>query len=316
MTPPRRLLPAPSPALIAALLPVLTACHAAATLPGELQLTDAWAGRAHEYSSAAWVDDELWLMPQYPRRDSAGTMQVPVFPRDRVEAACGSRAELAPDLARIRGAAHLFDEPGFEGFEGLTATPGHIYLLIEYGGARMNGVLVRAAVTGEREWTFDPDWRINLDPPVQLFNMAFEGITTREDGSLLILFERNGETLFREPYALIVDVATRELTPVPIAAIPHRVTDLSGMEDGSFWALNYRWEGDSLEVEGRAPIERVVELHLDESGITPTGHVVDIPPGRTGRNWEGLVRVGACDALLIVTDRSPRTIVLLVRVED
>lgn len=290
-----------------------------------------------EISGLAWHEDELVLLPQYPRRFGEGDGAVFVAARSDIEAVIDGRSREPVPVRRVPLEAAGLEEalPGFDGYEAIAIDGEDVYVTVE---ARPEpdhtvGYLLRGHVTPGRleRITLDVSHRARLAAQTDLANTAYEAITVRGD-QVLALYEANGD-VNSSPRVLVFDRALTLLDELPLTSLEYRVTDASEVDaEGRFWVSNYHWPGSPwqpgacrlTEVYGRGPsharcntVERLVELEIVDSRVAPTSRapiLFELVGDAHARNWEGLVRMPG-GGFLVMTDEHPASILAYVRGE-
>lgn len=295
----------------------------------QIALTGPVASSRAEVSGMAWCGDNLILLPQYPDQFSEGGIgRVFSIPKSTLSAYLGGDSAEAIEPVQI-----VFDTnglpkelSGFEGFEAITFVQDVVYVTIETrqsGG--MMGYLVRGTVADDcSAITLDAKTRTELPPQADLSNMTDETILFYQD-QLYTIYEANGVNINPDPTASVFDLALEPVGTVAFPSIEYRVTDATTVaEDGTFWAINYFYPGDTKLLPGEDQIalaygigvthqtaeqvERLVEMQITGAGVI----LLDTAPiyleldSEESNNWEGLVLMG--DGFLVVTDEYPTTI--------
>ncbi|MFQ6673423.1 MAG: hypothetical protein ACE5GH_01405, partial [Fidelibacterota bacterium] len=292
-----------------------------------------------EVSGLAWYGDDLIILPQYPGRFSGedagylfsvskqdilsfldGQCEEPLFPR-RIPFWSG-------DIPR--------SVEGFQGYEAIAFRGHRAFLTIEAEtGEGMVGYVIAGSMENHmKAFRLDPASLVEIPVQSPIPNMAYETLVVAGD-RVAAIYEANGENINPEPVAKIFDLSLKLLPPWPLAAIEYRVTDATGLdESGRFWAINYRWPGETelnslrdpvLETYGQGPthartdaVERLVEFQVSDSAVT----LVDRAPIQLAlradgapRNWEGIVRLEQ-RGFLLATDEYPEAILAFVPLPD
>ncbi len=289
-----------------------------------------------ELSALGWCDDNLWLVPQYPNFNQRSNKTRGHFYRltRRQITEYLSRAQagaevspLAPEPVPVTDYQKLTRLRGYQGIEAFACDHNQAYLALEISrwgrqeatvmaSARYQAGVWRIQTVGERLLSF-----------TRIPNMGNEALV-RVDQGLLSLHEVNSADLQinGKPQALLLDSALQSKAQPPMVDIPYRVTDATELDDqGRFWVINYLWQGDvfiqrqrdafwqqfgrGLSHRQYKNVERLIELQWTGSEVKSTGRSpIDLLlPGATGRNWEGIVRLGD-QGFLLVTDKHPGTL--------
>ncbi len=282
-----------------------------------------------EVSGMAWCGDQLILLPQFPDQfqvDGVGR----VFSIDKATLSAYldgvSAAPINPEQIVFDTAGLPKALSGFEGFEAIAFDQDVVYVTVETrqsGG--MLGYILRGAVSEDcSKIVLDPESRQEIPPQADLSNLTDETIVIFGE-KVYTFYEANGIHVNPEPLAHVFDLDLTPLGTVEFPSIEYRVTDAAAAaEDGSFWAFNYFYPGDTKLKSGddqialsygigqthqtAEQVERIVEMQVTASGIV----LLDVAPiylqldSEESFNWEGLVRMG--EGFLMVTDEYPTTI--------
>jgi len=301
-------------------------------ISGELSRPEA------EISGLCWIDDQLFLLPQYPHRFAReGTGAVFRLSRQAVEDRLTGRRTDALQPQRIS-----FDDreiasqiPGFQGYEAIVHISSRIFLIIESRTENgMQAHLIDGVLSDDwQKITLDPASCRSLQLPAQVHNMSYETMVAAGE-KLLLIYELNGLNINRRPFALMIDPLRGGTVKISFPGIEYRITDATAMdENGNFWALNYFWPGDYAKIkptedllldvndgfffDKEKSVERLVEFHFTGNKITLTDKKpVYLVPDQAGeaRNWEGVVRYND-RGFIIATDKHPRTILAFAGVD-
>jgi hypothetical protein len=277
----------------------------------------------------AWCGDNLILLPQFPDQFAEdGVGRVFSIPKSALSYYLENDSTEAIEPAQMTfDTAGLPKElSGFEGFEAIAFLQDVVYVTVETrqsGG--MMGYLVRGTVSEDcSAVTLDPGTRLELPPQADLGNMTDETLLIYQD-QLYTVYEANGVNVNPEPVAHVFDLTPEPVGTVVFPSIEYRVTDATTLaEDGTFWAINYFYPGDTKLLPGddqialtygigvthqtAEQVERLVEMQITDAGIV----LVDRLPiyfqldSEESYNWEGLVRMD--DGFLVVTDEYPTTV--------
>lgn len=296
------------------------------------------AARQAEISGLAWHGETLLLVLENPNDFAEDSHAGTFFALEKVAIVDYLAAHdpaplvprpvpiLAPDLRRALR--------GFDGFEAAVFVGDEIYLTVEMRPVlgETYALLLRGTTTPDLSAiTLDLSTVLRLDSPAPRPNISHEALTVVA-GQLLAFYEANGTSLNSAPRAQVIDRATFTLlAPVPIPALPYRLTDATlPDDDGVFWVSNTFFPGDRdlagdadvlAERYGRGAthaqypqVERLVALRTDESGAVTWADVPPVwlaLPDAEARNWEGLARLDG-RGFLLVTDKHPQTILAFV----
>ena len=297
----------------------------------EIPLPEQIASRYMEYSSMAWIGEDLILMPQYPHRlDPEGLGKLYALKKADIIRYIRQQDGEPLDIKEIAfndGGLHK-TLPGFEGFEGLTFNDDQVFMTIEtHNGNPMMGYLVAGSYDAAlQQISLDPQTLVELPPQTNFLNASDEALTIYND-RIYTFFEDNGLSQNPKAEAHTFDFNLQHRGTVSFPNIEYRVTDATEtQEDGTFWVMNYFYPGDDHLAADDDPlisqygigethkqfdgVERIVEMKIEEGAI----RLVNIAPlylrlnsDGVSRNWEGIVRLDEIGFLLI-TDSFPRTI--------
>lgn len=294
-------------------------------LDGPAALTQA------EYSSMAWYQDELVLMPQYPQRmsDQPGGVLYAIPRQSLLDYIQGRSSEpIRPREIRLLSDGIEQIVPQYEGFEAIAFAGDRVYLSIEARqGLRMMGYLVSGQASADgQSIRLDLDTLTKNPPQRQQSNRSDESILIVDD-QLITFFESNGAQANPTPHGTRFSLDLEPLGEISFPAVEYRLTDATEIDaTGRFWMMNYFFPGDKDLLPSVDPIrekfgagashrafpsvERLVEFQYTPQGISLTGAPpiqFELDPQGISRNWEGLVRLDEL-GFLVITDKHPRTI--------
>ena len=295
----------------------------------QINLSGPVASSQAEVSGMAWCGDQLILLPQFPdqfQTDGVGR----VFSIDKATLSAyldgASTAAIEPEQIVFDTAGLPKALSGFEGFEAIAFDQDTVYVTVETRQSDgMLGYILKGAVSGDcSEIVLDPESRQEIPPQADLSNMTDETIVIFGQ-QVYTFYEANGINVNPKPVAHVFDLDLIPQGTVEFPSIEYRVTDATVTAgDGSFWAINYFYPGDTKLKPGddqialsygigqthqtAEQVERIVEMQVTPSGII----LLDVAPiylqldSEESSNWEGLVRMG--EGFLMVTDEYPTTI--------
>jgi len=287
--------------------------------------------KSMEFSSMAWLREELILMPQYPHRfNPQGLGKLYALNKADIIRYIQQQDGEPLDIREI-----AFDDgglhkalPGFEGFEGLAFNDDQVFMTIEtHNGNPMMGYLVAGSYDAVlQQISLDPQTLVELPPQTSFLNASDEALTIFDD-RIYTFFEDNGLSQNPKAEAHTFDFNLQLQGTLAFPNIEYRVTDATEIQqDGTFWVMNYFYPGDDHLAADDDPlissygigethkqfdgVERIVEMKIEEDSI----RLVDIMPlylrlnsDGESRNWEGIVRLDEI-GFLLVTDSFPKTI--------
>jgi hypothetical protein len=302
----------------------------------EIPLPEPLNQKSMEFSSMAWLGEELILMPQYPNRlNPAGLGVLYAINKADILSYIDQPAENPLPFREI-----LFDDGGlrksvrgFEGFEAIAFADQQVFMTIEtHNGNPMMGYLVSGSFDEmTQQISLDPQSLVGLPPQARFLNASDETLTIHE-GRIYTFFEDNGASQNSQAHAHVFDLNLKPEGILPFPNIEYRVTDATEtQEDGTFWLMNYFYPGDDHLAAEYDPliarygvgethsqfdgVERIVEMKIEAGGI----RLVEGSPlylrlllDGASRNWEGIVRLDDI-GFLLVTDSFPRTFLGLVQ---
>ena len=273
-----------------------------------------------EVSGLAWQDDNLILLPQYPKG------KIFSIPKQEIlEFLDSTRTTILPN--EINWNSSKLDKKicGFEGFESIIFYNDTVFITIEAERRKRNhGYLARGLYDKiNNEIIIDRTSKVKIKPPVFLRNMTFETIL-RNDNFIITIYEVNAQNVNASP---VYSQFNMDLELIDTKSFPFtefRITDATELDDkNKFWVTNYFWPGDfnllKLASSGQIekdvlPVERLLEFQIVNDVITRTDtHPINIKLSKFGdsRNWEGIVRIDD-RGFLIVTDKFPGTVLAFV----
>ena len=189
-----------------------------------------------EISGMAWFGDTLFIMPQYPENYPSQEGHPSFFSMQK-EAILNyldgsSTPPLQASHVPISNTNLAAQIPGYEGFEAIAIDGNRVFLSIEVNdfGVMKGFVMQGAVLEGGTAIALDPNTLLELTPPVQIFNAAFESLVVAQ-GGVISLFEANGLQLNPDPAAYLVDPIHKDITGIDIDNFEYRFTDATGMDD-------------------------------------------------------------------------------------
>lgn len=285
-----------------------------------------------ELSGLTWCDDNLILLPQYPRQIS-DDKQSYFYYLDKTEILLALKNNASEPLkARpilvnekdLRKAVSIFD-----GFEAIECRNNKVWLSIEAVTflGEYQSFVVPADISFEPKAsiTIDEKRLTHLPSLSKMRNMGDEAIVMVGD-DIIAIHEVNDSRVVSSAKARLVQRDDSTISSLTFPPLPFRITDATKLDaNNRFWAINYKYSGDKFsrnavdtlsEQYGKGAshkqfynVERLLELELIEGGIS----LISAPPIQLkmeqveGRNWEGVVRLDDL-GFLLVTDKHPKTI--------
>ena len=291
-----------------------------------------------EFSSLAWLGDELLLLPEKPDRFRP---QGPIgalftLPRQAIlDALDGRRSEpLKPKALPLVGSRIYATTESWgvtaAGFEAMAVSGQTLYLLIEGQSPQaqkdMHTYLVSGAIAPDHsQIVLDLSAPVELPQQAHFYNLSYESLTVVGD-RLVAFYEVNTPALNPSPRAVVIDPATRAVTTLPMSAVDARITDVTPPDErGEFWALSCCLLGEALIATDldviaqeygltvlTAPVHETpqfVPLRYTDQGIVRADQPAvsaTWTDGTVFENWEGIARLDD-RGFLIVTDQYPDT---------
>lgn len=309
--------------------------HSGEVLPIIIPLSGTVADRDTEISGLAWFQDQLIILPQYLGLHNAG-QHLRLFSLERADLESFVRSPsvhpLSPQEIQVEVDADLqMKIKGFEGFEAIVFYKRAAYLLIEAETERsMSAFLVKGEMKeGGKILSIQSNTLTEIPLPVQLSNMAHEAMV-RVGEDLIVIYEANGAQVNAKPVAYKHSLDLSMTQEIPLESIEYRITDATEIDDqGRFWVTNYFWNGEKDLLRPKVDdyhvkfgkglthsqypgVERLVQLELRDSKIYRSNMApIDLVQENTGKNWEGIVRLGN-HGFLIATDKHPKTLLAFI----
>ena len=294
----------------------------------EIKLPAPYDDTRMEYSSMAWMEDALVLLPQYPRRlGKDGSAFLVTIQKEAILAYLNldNKAPIETGLLEFDDGGLSETLEGFEGFEAIAFAGEQVFMTIETsGGSPMMGYLVSGLVDNARQSIrLDPGTIVPLLPQTDFRNAGDESLIV-ENGVIYTFFEDNGAVVNPNSFAHAFDINLDPLADSDFPGIEFRVTDATEIQpDGSFWVMNYFYPGDShlkakfdplVERYGEGGthsrsfrVERIIKLRIEDGQIVLADEAplyLNLNADGSSRNWEGLVRLDDL-GFLAVTDSFP-----------
>ena len=222
--------------------------------------------------------------------------------------------------------------PGFDSFEAIAFRGYEVYLTIEIRFAdSMSCLLARGHIDEKTLEITVPEQNLTvIDVPTYVDNMSYESLVIDKD-RIIALFEANGDSLIKSPYALSINSSGNDLIKYPLSSINYRIADATRVDKNNrFWVINYFFPGDSKVLKpsndilaskyGNGPshsrskrVERLIEYEIKNGKISLTKSApieIELEGEKTSRKWEALARYGN-EGFLIATDKYPKPHTLL-----
>lgn len=279
-----------------------------------------------ELSGLAWYGDYLILLPQYPERFDKQLFALP-----KAEILSFLDGQLSGPLTPFPiplNASNLSEEISwFEGFEAIGFVDEQVFVTIEaHSGYAMVGYLVSGTVAPDlSQVELESSTLVQIPAQSDISNASDETLLIADD-RVMTIYEANGENVNSAPVVHQFKKNLTSLDEISFPNIEYRVTDATTLDaENRFWVINYLFPGsidklkpasDPLFTEygvgsthaEQETVERLLELHYSEAGITLTDRApVQLELSEESRNWEGLARLDE-RGFLLVSDKFPETI--------
>jgi hypothetical protein len=222
--------------------------------------------------------------------------------------------------------------PGFDSFEAIAFRGYEVYLTIEIRFAdSMSCLLARGHIDEKTLEITVPEQNLTvINVPTYVDNMSYESLVIDKD-RIIALFEANGDSLIKSPYALSINSSGNDIIKYPLSSINYRIADATRVDKNNrFWVINYFFPGDRKVLKpsndilaskfGNGPshsrskrVERLIEYEIKNGKISLTKSApieIELEGEKTSRKWEALARYGN-EGFLIATDKYPKPHTLL-----
>jgi len=284
--------------------------------------------RNAELSGLAWHGETLILLPQYPELFGSGDGALFSISRQELIAALDSvnSNPLQPTPIKLMAPGLRESIPGFQGFEAIGFYGDQVFVTVEASqGNEMRGYLVGGRVSSNMsEILLDKSSLVEIPLPIQSSNHSDEALVIMED-KVITFFEINGSVLNPNPVAHIFGLDLLPQGALAFPSIEYRITDMTLASDGTLWAINYFFPGDTDLLPQADPIrdtygagqthmqydqvERLVAFRYETNriilaGLAPVQLRLE---AEDANNWEGLVMLDG-RGFLLVTDKFPGTL--------
>jgi len=273
---------------------------------------------AQEISGLAWYNDNLILLPQYPKDVIYSIPKTQI-----IDFLDSSRTTILPKEIKWNSSGIDKRICGFEGYESIIFDEDTVYITIEAERRKKNfGYIVRGLVDVKKnEIILNKKSLRKIKTPVTLRNMTYETLLLGNN-SVIAIYEVNSAEVNESPIYHQFDKNLKSDTIKPFPSTEYRITDATEIDnEGRFWVTNYFWPGDYnlikpdlnytiTKKEDIKPVERLLEFQFVGKEIVRTEtSPINIKLSEFGdsRNWEGIVRLDD-KGFLLVTDKFPGTI--------
>ena len=281
-----------------------------------------------EISGMDWYNDNLILLPE--------NLNGYVFAIKKAELDSriigNDTTVIFPEQIKLNTPNYKELVPGFDSFEAIAFRGYEVYLTIEIRFAdSMSCLLARGHIDEKTLEITVPEQNLTvIDVPKYVDNMSYESLVIDED-RVIALFEANGDSLIKDPYALSINSSGNDIIKYPLSSINYRIADATRIDKNNrFWVINYFFPGDRKVLKpsndilaskyGNGPshsrsnrVERLVEYEIRNEKVSLTKSApieIKLEGEKTSRKWEALARYGN-EGFLIATDKYPKPHTLL-----
>ena len=281
-----------------------------------------------EISGMDWYNDNLILLPE--------NLNGYVFAIKKAELDSriigNDTTIIFPEQIKLNTPNYKELVPGFDSFEAIAFRGYEVYLTIEIRFAdSMSCLLARGHIDEKTLEITVPEQNLTvIDVPKYVDNMSYESLVIDED-RVIALFEANGDSLIKDPYALSINSSGNDIIKYPLSSINYRIADATRIDKNNrFWVINYFFPGDRKVLKPSNDIlaskygngtshsrsnrvERLVEYEIKNEKVSLTKSPpieIELEGEKTSRKWEALARYGN-EGFLIATDKYPKPHTLL-----
>ena len=281
-----------------------------------------------EVSGMDWYNDNLILLPE--------NLNGYVFAIKKAELDSringNDTTTIFPEQIKLNTPNYKELVPGFDSFEAIVFRGYEVYLTIEIKFAdSMSCLLARGHINEKTLEITVPEQNLTvIDVPTYVDNMSYESLVIDKD-RIIALFEANGDSLIKSPYALSINSSGNDIIKYPLLSINYRIADATRVDKNNrFWVINYFFPGDRKVLKpsndilaskyGNGPshsrskrVERLIEYEIKNGKISLTKSApieVELEGEKTSRKWEALARYGN-EGFIIATDKYPKPHTLL-----
>ena len=281
-----------------------------------------------EVSGMDWYNDNLILLPE--------NLNGYVFAIKKAELDSringNDTTTILPKQIKLNTPNYKELVPGFDSFEAIAFRGYEVYLTIEIKFAdSMSCLLARGHIDEKTLEITVPEQNLTvIDVPTYVDNMSYESLVIDKD-RIIALFEANGDSLIKSPYALSINSSGNDIIKYPLSSINYRIADATRVDrNNRFWIINYFFPGDRKVLKpsndilaskyGNGPshsrskrVERLIEYEIKNGKISLTKSApieIELEGEKTSRKWEALARYGN-EGFLIATDKYPKPHTLL-----
>ena len=313
------------------LIPLMLSCSTEQTVertPTLLKIGGPMKNSDEEVSGMDWYNDNLILLPE--------NLNGYVFAIKKAELDSringNDTTTIFPEQIKLNTPNYKELVPGFDSFEAIAFRGYEVYLTIEIKFAdSMSCLLARGHIDEKTLEITVPEQNLTvIDVPTYVDNMSYESLVIDKD-RIIALFEANGDSLIKSPYALSINSSGNDIIKNPLSSINYRIADATRVDKNNrFWVINYFFPGDRKVLKpsndilaskyGNGPshsrskrVERLIEYEIKNGKISLTKSApieIELEGEKTSRKWEALARYGN-EGFLIATDKYPKPHTLL-----
>ena len=313
------------------LIALMLSCSTEQTVertPSLLKIGGPMKNSDEEVSGMDWYNDNLILLPE--------NLNGYVFAIKKTELDSringNDTTTIFPEQIKLNTPNYKELVPGFDSFEAIAFRGYEVYLTIEIKFAdSMSCLLARGHIDEKTLEITVPEQNLTvIDVPTYVDNMSYESLVIDED-RVIALFEANGDSLIKSPYALSINSSGNDVIKYPLSSINYRIADATRVDKNNrFWVINYFFPGDRKVLKpsndilaskyGNGPshsrskrVERLIEYEIKNGKISLTKSApieIELEGEKTSRKWEALARYGN-KGFLIATDKYPKPHTLL-----
>ena len=281
-----------------------------------------------EISGMDWYNDNLILLPE--------NLNGYVFAIKKTELDSringNATTTIFPEQIKLNTPNYKELVPGFDSFEAIAFRGYEVYLTIEIRFAHsMSCLLARGHIDEKTLEITIPEQNLTvIDVPTFVDNMSYESLVV-DKNRVIAIFEANGDSLIKAPYALSVNSSANDIKKYPLSSINYRIADATRIDKNNrFWVINYFFPGDRKVLKpsndilvsryGNGPshsrssrVERLVEYEIKNGKVSLTKSApieIELEGEKTSRKWEALARYGN-EGFLIATDKYPKPYTLI-----
>ena len=276
-----------------------------------------------EISGMDWYNDNLILLPENLNG------YVFAIKKAELDSRIGGNDTtiIFPEKIKLNTPNYKELVPGFDSFEAIAFRGYEVYLTIEIRFAdSMSCLLARGHIDEKTLEITVPEQNLTvINVPTYVDNMSYESLVIDED-RVIALFEANGDSLIKAPYALSINSSGNDIEKFPLSSINYRIADATRIDENNrFWVINYFFPGDRKVLKpsndilsskyGSGPshsnssrVERLIEYEIKSGKVSLTKSApieIKLEGEKTSRKWEAIARYEN-KGFLLATDKYPK----------